>query len=81
MKFNSPISYIKSLEKMQQADILLIIDAAFEKSVFLPSKLIDYLGSKTPILGISPDGTTKDLLKSIGYKCIHPNDTELIKKV
>ena len=80
VKFNSPISYIKSLEKMQQADILLIIDAAFEKSVFLPSKLIDYLGSKTPILGISPDGTTKDLLKSIGYKCIHPNDTELIKK-
>lgn len=61
------VSYMKSLELMHSADILLIIDAPTEKSPFLPSKLIDYIGANKPIFGITPPGTSQKLIEEMGF--------------
>lgn len=68
------VSYIKSLELMHSADILLIIDAPTEKSPFLPSKLIDYIGANKPIFGITPPGTSQKLIEEMGFLVANSRD-------
>lgn len=48
------IDYTQSLRLMVESDCLLVIDGNIEKSPFLPSKLIDYIGSETNIIAITP---------------------------
>jgi len=60
------------------ADVLLIIDAPSDHgpSLFLPSKLVDYLPLRKPILGLTPQaGPTADLLRELGYPVVEPRDT------
>ncbi|HLD28277.1 MAG TPA: formyltransferase family protein [Patescibacteria group bacterium] len=65
-----PISYEQSLKEMKLSDLLVSIDANFKVSPFLPSKLIDYAGSDTPVVGISPTGSPTDwFLSSLGLCC------------
>ena len=52
----------KSLKLMATSDLLLVVDGPDDLSVFLPSKLIDYLGAQVPILGIVPPGAAAKLL-------------------
>lgn len=61
-----PVSYCDSLSLMREADMLLILDAPFEKSVFFPSKLVDYIGADRPILAFTPDGACANILKKLG---------------
>lgn len=66
------------------ADLLLIIDAPSDSgpSLFLPSKLIDYLPLRKPILGITPlAGPTADLLRELGYPVVDPRDVAGIAKL
>jgi hypothetical protein len=72
------VDYVTSLRMMCEADALLVIDAPGAQSVFLPSKLIDYLGARRPIFGITPPGTAADLLAELGYLASDPTDTEAI---
>lgn len=67
-----PVSYCKSLSLMREADMLLIIDAPFEKSVFFPSKLVDYIGANRPILAFTPDGACADVLRKVGGMIVSP---------
>ncbi len=69
-----PVNYITSLELMNTADILLIIDAPTEKSPFLPSKLIDYIGANKPIFGITPSGTSQQLIDEMGFLVADPQN-------
>ncbi len=71
---HSSMSYIDSLESMQTADLLLIIDAPTEISPFLPSKLIDYIGANKPIFGITSPGPSQKLIEEMGFLVAHPND-------
>jgi glycosyltransferase involved in cell wall biosynthesis len=65
LKFTSSVDYKTSLDLMVTSDILLVIDApAQEKSLFFPSKLVDYIGSKRPIVGVTPNGTSKNIINS-----------------
>jgi glycosyltransferase involved in cell wall biosynthesis len=66
------VIYRESLDLMSGADGLLIIDAPAEKSVFLPSKLIDYIGASRPILGITPGGTAASLIRELGGRVADP---------
>jgi hypothetical protein len=61
-----PVSYQESLSLMTSSDGLLVVDAPMQRSVFLPSKLIDYIGAARPILGITPPGTSANLIKQLG---------------
>jgi len=68
------VNYLESLSLMRSSDLLLIIDAAFESSPFLPSKLIDYIGANKPIFGITPQGTSQKLIEEMGFLTAHPKD-------
>jgi hypothetical protein len=59
-----------------EADVLLVIDApSTGPSLFLPSKLIDYLPIRRVILGITPlEGPTADVLGQLNYPVADPHD-------
>ena len=66
IKFFPKISYQESLEKMQSSNLLLVFDAPMRVNPFLPSKLVDYIGSLRPILAFTSEGPTKDLVLELG---------------
>jgi hypothetical protein len=68
------VPYLESLRYISSADVLLLIDAPSDgPSVFLPSKLIDYLGSGNPVLGITPEtGTSADLIRRVNGIVVDP---------
>jgi hypothetical protein len=70
----------ESLSLMSSADGLMVIDAPAEMSVFLPSKLIDYLGAGRPILGITPPGTASKLISELGGWTGNPSDAASVKE-
>lgn len=76
--FCDNVPYQESLEIMLESDLLLIIDAPAEKSVFFPSKLVDYIGSKKPIIGITPKGTSAEIIKDLGGITADPLDVDSI---
>ncbi|MFC4767651.1 hypothetical protein [Effusibacillus consociatus] len=73
------VPYLQSLAEMKKSDILLLIDAASDVNIFLPSKLIDYFGARKPIMGItSEQGTTGSLIRNYGFPVVDPRDSERI---
>ena len=79
VSFKGSVSYLKSLELMVSADLLVLIDAPSDhKSIFFPSKLVDYIGSKTPIMVISPDGASKRVAEENGLAYFELNETDKI---
>jgi len=57
VRVHPTIPYLESLALMRDQDALLLIDAKLTEtaeSIFLPSKLVDYWGSGTPVLAITP---------------------------
>ena len=63
------MSFRESLRYMQLADCLIIIDVRYQQNYCLPSKLIDYAGSGSPVIGISNhDSPIAVFLKKLGYK-------------
>ena len=59
--------------------LLLVIDAPADDSLFLPSKLIDYLPLRRPILGLTPlRGASADLIRRLGYPVVAPDDEAAI---
>ena len=72
------VKYLDSLTLMAGADGLLVIDAPAEVSVFLPSKLIDYVGAGRPVLGITPPGTAADLIRRLGGWVADPSDVPAV---
>ena len=76
-----PVDYLTSLRLMEEADLLLIVDAPARISPFLPSKLIDYLGARRPIFGITPAGAAASLIESIGGWVADPTRPEEIAGV
>ena len=64
-----PVDYNASLRIMVESDCLLVIDADITDSPFLPSKLIDYIGSGKNIIGITPvSSPTHDIIKKLGCR-------------
>lgn len=64
--WRSAVPYLESLRILSSAHLLLNIDAPFDESPFLPSKLIDYLGAGRPILAITPEkGAAADLISEL----------------
>ncbi len=63
VSFRGQVGYRESLMLAQDADALLVIDADSDHpSVFLPSKLVEYIGVRRPVWGITPPGTSADLI-------------------
>lgn len=75
------VSYKESLDIMRTSDALIVIDGAIKMdSIFLPSKLIDYLGSGRPIFGITPKkGASERVISKCGGIIAEPDNTDEIK--
>ncbi len=69
------VPFLDSLAIAQSADLLLVIDAPAEHSVFLPSKIVDYLFLRRPILALTPHtGATARVLGGLGFPTVDPTD-------
>jgi glycosyltransferase involved in cell wall biosynthesis len=78
------VGYLESLSLMSSASGLMVIDAVVPentKSVFLPSKLIEYIGAGRPIIGLTPPGTAADLIQKLGGWVADPAKADQIAKV
>jgi len=71
-----PVPYIQSVELMSASDALIVIDANLDINPFLPSKVIDYVGTGKPIIALTPNGPTKDLLDELGCPVLNPEDID-----
>ncbi|HEU4828798.1 MAG TPA: glycosyltransferase [Gemmatimonadales bacterium] len=69
------VSHREGLELMGAADGLLLIDGPSRtRSIFLPSKLIEYIGVERPIYGIAPAGPAATLIDELGGLSANPSD-------
>jgi glycosyltransferase involved in cell wall biosynthesis len=80
INIEKPISYTESLQRMQDSDMLLILDAPFKTSIFFPSKLVDYIGAKKPILAFTPEGSCAEIVREIGGFVYYPESVSSIKE-
>lgn len=74
--FREPVGYRESLELMETADLLLLVDAPAPISVFLPSKLIDYLGARRPVLALTSPGAACRVTREAGFWAVAPDNAE-----
>lgn len=75
VSFRPSVPFMDSIGYMLRADVLLVVDAPVSPGVFLPSKIMDYIAARKPILGLTPDnGETKDLLTELGCMCVPPDN-------
>jgi len=82
--FGPRVNYAESLAMMTSAAGLMVIDAPVAKnteSVFLPSKLIEYVGADRPIIGLTPPGTAAYLIDRLGGWVADPGATDEVAKV
>ncbi|MHC1783301.1 MAG: glycosyltransferase [Anaerolineaceae bacterium] len=83
VKLTPMVPYQESQKIAAQADVLLVIDAPSEGvNVFLPSKLVEYLAFRKPILGITPlKGATANLLRCLECPLVDTEDVDGISTV
>jgi len=81
VRLRNTVPYTESLTLMSNSDLLLVIDGPDTLSVFLPSKLIDYLGARAPIFGIVPPGASAKLLARLGAPIADPRNPEQVTAV
>jgi glycosyltransferase involved in cell wall biosynthesis len=76
VQFAGRLAPIEARARAAAANVLLVIDAPSPGgSLFLPSKLIDYLPLRHPILGITPtEGPSAELIRELGYPVVTPDD-------
>ncbi|MBC7455659.1 MAG: glycosyltransferase [Massilia sp.] len=79
------LGYRASLQLARDSDALLVIDApSATDSVFLPSKLVEYIGAARPVWGITPPGAAADLIAEWAGSCAlsaDPGDAGAIERM
>lgn len=80
VRFQDCLPFAEAQAIAAAADVLLVIDAPSETpSVFLPSKLVDYLPLRKPILGVTPPaGASARLLDRLECPVAPPGDPRAI---
>jgi hypothetical protein len=85
LTLRAQVGYREALALARASAALLVIDApARHESVFLPSKLVDYIGARRPVWAISPPGTTADLVAEWAggpHACADPADPEAVARM
>src|SRR3989338_2471829 len=72
-----PVNYEESLRQMKLSDLLVVIDADIKDSPFLTSKVVDYAGSLTAIIGITPANSPTDkMLAKLGHYSFNYNQLD-----
>ena len=77
------VSYDESVEVMKESDVLVLFDTLMPKSKvqpYLPSKIVEYLLLRKPILGVCDDNSPSyRILKEYGFKELG-SDVESVKR-
>lgn len=74
------VSYEESLLYIAEASVCILIEGNLSEGIFLPSKFIDYLAARKPILALSPKtGTVADFTDDKGIIRIDLDDSDRIK--
>jgi glycosyltransferase involved in cell wall biosynthesis len=74
------VSHFDAVRLMLISDLLLLFDPPGDGTTYVRSKLYEYLGSGKPILGIVPEGASRELLERSGHGLLaSPDDPEGIK--
>lgn len=73
------VSHRESLAAMASSDVLVIIDAPAATNVFMPSKVVDYLMARRPILALTPaTGPTAEVMTQLRYPIVDPENAAQI---
>ena len=69
------VSYEESLRYIESASVCVLVEAGLSVGIFLPSKLIDYISARKPVLALSPNaGVVADLARAGGIVRLDTND-------
>jgi len=72
--------YEQSLQYIESATICVLVEAEMAEGIFLPSKVIDYISARKPILALSPRvGVVSDLVSGGGIIRVDAGDSRSIK--
>ena len=72
--------YEESLKYIQSATACLLVEGDMAEGIFLPSKAIDYISARKPILALSPAvGVVADLASGGGIIRVDPGDACAIR--
>jgi glycosyltransferase involved in cell wall biosynthesis len=75
-----PTDYEASLTYIQSASACLLVEAEMAEGIFLPSKLVDYISARKPILALSPPvGVIADLVPGGGITRVDARDVRGIR--
>ncbi len=74
------ISYEESLRCISQASVCVLLEAKMDEGMFLPSKLVDYISVRKPILALSPRiGVAADMAAVGELLRVDPDDASAIQ--
>lgn len=76
--FRPPVPHRQSLAMMASAEALLVIEFPHSRSVWLPSKIVEYIGAARPILGLAPAGAAQRVIREAGGVCADPLDSQAV---
>ena len=75
VRVDGHVSHQEALSRMAKAAVLLLLQASEDTRTLIPAKAFEYLRIGRPILALTPDGATADLLKEMdGCFVINPLD-------
>lgn len=76
VRMTGMVSREEALQLQGEGDVLALVDhVRAHPSTNVPSKCYDYLASGKPILALTPEGSTRDLLREVGGGvCVDPDD-------
>ena len=81
----APVGYLEALALARDSAALLVIDAPSSgDSIFLPSKLVEYIGARRPVWAITPPGTSADLVGEWAggpHASADPGDLEAVARM
>jgi glycosyltransferase involved in cell wall biosynthesis len=76
------VSYEESLRYIASATACILVEAQLDEGIFLPSKLVDYLVARKPVLAVSPRiGVVADLAAHGGILRVDTNDHAAMRDV
>jgi glycosyltransferase involved in cell wall biosynthesis len=82
IKIHGPVTYMNSIKSMSQSNFLVLVDMPDDNNLFTPSKLIDYLASKKPILGLTNSkSNSAQIIMDLHCPVVDPADIKGIKDV
>jgi glycosyltransferase involved in cell wall biosynthesis len=71
------VSHLDSLRLMLLSDLLVLFDPDNDGETYVRSKLYEYLGADRPVLGMVPEGASRELLRRSGRgTLVRPEDEE-----